>query len=255
MAEFPTSAGGVPVVAFETVGSTNAEALERTRAGEKGPVWIVARRQTRGRGRRGRSWISEPGNLYASLLIADPAPAPAVPGICFVAALALHDAILDTAHGLAPAQLRLKWPNDLLLDGKKIAGILVEGRSAGGGPTVTVVGFGVNCKHHPANVEFSATDLAAAGYAVDAETLFAALGDAMAVRLEEWNRGANFASVRLAWLARAAGVGAPIEVRLPYRVGTGVFETVDDSGALVLRHADGTREAIAAADVFPLTAG
>lgn len=254
MAELPTSAGGIPVVAFETVGSTNAEALSRARAGEMGPLWIVARRQTAGRGRRGRTWISEPGNLYASLVLSDPAPSSAIPGICFVAALALHDAVLDTAHGLAPAQLRLKWPNDLLLDGRKIAGILVEGTSAAGGPAAVVVGFGVNCKHHPANVEYPATDLAAAGFAVSAEMLLAALGSALRERLSEWNRGQNFASIRAAWLARAAGIGAAIEVRLANRMGAGVFETVDESGALVLKHADGSRETIAAGDVFPLTA-
>ncbi|MCC6949116.1 MAG: biotin--[acetyl-CoA-carboxylase] ligase [Bradyrhizobiaceae bacterium] len=255
MTDFPATAGGIPVVAFETVGSTNAEALARARAGDMGPLWIAARRQTAGHGRRGRTWVSEPGNLYASLLLADPAPPAAIPGICFVAALALHDALLDVAHGLAPAQLRLKWPNDLLLDGKKIAGVLVEGMSLGGGPTVTVVGFGVNCRHHPANVEFPATDLAAAGYAVDTEALLEALGAALAERLKEWDRGENFVSIRAAWLARAAGIGEAIEARLPNRTVAGIFETVDESGALVLKHRDGTRETIAAGDVFPLTAG
>jgi BirA family biotin operon repressor/biotin-[acetyl-CoA-carboxylase] ligase len=254
MAEFPTSAGGIPVIVLQTVGSTNAEALARARAGEIGPLWIVSRQQTAGRGRRGRTWVSGPGNLHASLLLSDPAPSSAVPGICFVAGLALHDAILDTAGGLAPALLRLKWPNDLLLDGRKIAGILVEGLSLAGGPAAAVVGFGVNCTHHPTNVEFPAGDLAAAGYAVEAETLFAALGAAIAARLLEWDRGKSFASIRAAWLARAAGIGGAIEVRLSNRTGAGVFETVDESGALVLKHADGTRETIAAGDVFPLTA-
>jgi len=255
MTDFPATAGGIPVVVFETVGSTNAEALERARAGDIGPLWIIARRQTAGHGRRGRSWVSEPGNLYASLLLSDPAPPSAIPGICFVGALALHDALLDIAHGLAPVQLKLKWPNDLLLGGAKIAGILVEGMSLGGGPAATVMGFGVNCKHHPANVEFPATDLAAAGYAVDAETLLDALGAALAVRLREWDRGENFASIRVAWLARATGIGEAIEVRLPNRTVAGVFETVDESGALVLKHRDGTRETVAAGDVFPLAAG
>lgn len=253
MAEFPGTAGGIPVVAFETVNSTNETALERARDGDMGPLWVVARRQSAGRGRRGRTWVSEPGNLYASLLLTDPAPGSAIPGICFVGALALHDALLNTAHGLAPAQLKLKWPNDLLLDGRKLAGVLVEGMTAVGGPTTTVVGFGVNCTHHPANVEYPATDLAAAGYTVPVETLFEALGIAMGERLKEWDRGENFVSIRAAWLARAAGIGEAIEARLANRTVAGIFETIDAAGALVLRHRDGTRETIAAGDVFPLT--
>lgn len=255
MAEILRSAGGIPVVELETVGSTNTEALTRAKAGELGPLWLVARRQSAGRGRRGRPWISEPGNLYASLLLSDPAPASAVSGVCFVAALALHDALLDVAHGLAPAQLKLKWPNDVLLDGKKLAGILVEGLSLADGSTAAVVGFGVNCRHHPGQTEYPATNLAAAGYAVEAPALLTALDGTMASRLKEWNRGDNFSSIRAAWLARASGVGNPIEVRLPDRTIAGTFETVDPRGALVLKHGDGMRETIAAGDVFPLIAG
>jgi BirA family biotin operon repressor/biotin-[acetyl-CoA-carboxylase] ligase len=196
--------------------------------------------------------VSEPGNLYASLLLTDPAPPAVVPGICFVAALALHDAILDTAQGLAPAQLQVKWPNDLLLDGKKLAGILVEGSTRADGRTTVVVGFGANCAQHPVLTEYPATDLAAAGYPVAAEGLFLAVAERMALRLKEWNRGANFASIRTAWLARAAGIGSAIEVRLSDRTIAGVFEAIDLAGALVLRHRDGTHETVAAGDIFPL---
>jgi BirA family biotin operon repressor/biotin-[acetyl-CoA-carboxylase] ligase len=252
MCDFPASAGSVPVIALETVDSTNAEALRRANAGETGPLWIVARQQSAGHGRRGRAWVSEPGNLYASLLLNDPAPPAVVPGICFVAALALHDAILAVAHGLAPTQLQLKWPNDLLLDGKKLAGILVEGSTRADGRTTAVVGMGANCSHHPVLAEYPATDLAASGYAVSAATLFATLGERMAARLDEWNRGANFASVRSAWLARASGLGSAIEVRLGNRTIAGIFEAIDLAGALVLRHRDGTHETVAAGDIFPL---
>jgi BirA family transcriptional regulator, biotin operon repressor / biotin---[acetyl-CoA-carboxylase] ligase len=252
MTDFPASAGSFPVFVLETVGSTNAEALARANAGEPGPFWIVARQQTAGHGRRGRTWVSEPGNFYASLFLADPAPPAVVPGICFVAALALHDAILDTAQGLAPAELQLKWPNDLLLDGKKLGGILVEGSTRADGRTVAVVGMGVNCLHHPVLTEYPATDLAASGFAVSAEALFTALGARMEARLKEWNRGANFASIRKAWLARASGIGSAVEVRLANRTLNGVFEAIDLAGALVLRHRDGSHETIAAGDVFPI---
>jgi BirA family biotin operon repressor/biotin-[acetyl-CoA-carboxylase] ligase len=254
MAELFRSAGA-PVIELKTVASTNEEALARAKAGERGPLWIVAERQSAGRGRRGRPWVSEPGNLYASLLVADAAPASVVSGICFVAALALHDALLDAAHGLAPAQLKLKWPNDVLLDGRKLAGILVEGLSLAGGHTAAVVGFGVNCRHHPEAAEYPATDLATRGYAVEPRALLAVLAGTMAARLQEWRRGDGFAGIRAAWLARASGVGGPIEVRLPDRKIAGTFEAIDQHGALVLKRGDGARETIAAGDVFPQMTG
>ena len=253
MAEFPRTAGQAPVVFLETTGSTNAEALARAAAGERGPLWIAARQQSAGRGRRGRAWVSDPGNLYATLLLSDAAPAAALPGICFVAALAVHDAVLDAAHGLAPAQLQLKWPNDILLNGRKIVGILVEGVSGTGGHAAAI-GIGVNCKHHPQSTEFPATDLASAGFVVPAETLLGFVGAAMQRRLGEWQRGENFRAIRAAWLARASGLGAPIEVRLPNRTMNGTFEALDEGGALVLRHGNGTCETVAAGDVFPLAA-
>jgi BirA family biotin operon repressor/biotin-[acetyl-CoA-carboxylase] ligase len=112
--------------------------------------------------------------------------------------------------------------------------------------------MGANCSHHPVLAEYPATDLAASGYAVSAATLFATLGERMAARLDEWNRGANFASVRSAWLARASGLGSAIEVRLGNRTIAGIFEAIDLAGALVLRHRDGTHETVAAGDIFPL---
>ena len=249
--DYPRTAGGIPVVAFDSIGSTNAEAMERAADGEHGPLWIAAKTQTGGRGRRGRAWISEPGNLYASLLLTDPAPSAVLPGICFVAALALHDAVLDVTSGLAPAALKLKWPNDLLLDGKKIAGILVEGISQGSTPSA-VIGFGVNCKHHPGGTEFPAANLVDAGFPVEPAALLAVLGEAMSVRLKDWNRGVNFAAISKAWMLRAAGVNEAIEVRLPDRTIGGTFEALDPDGSLILRRADGSRETIHVGDVFPL---
>src|SRR5579871_3882892 len=156
-------AAGVGLIACETVGSTNSEALSRARAGVRGPLWITARAQTAGRGRRGRTWVSEPGNLYATLLLIDPAPPERAAQLSFVAALAVHDAITACARTLAP-QLAFKWPNDVLLASAKTAGILIE--AEGTRPLTVAVGVGVNCRHHPAATEFPATDLAAAGAAV-----------------------------------------------------------------------------------------
>src|SRR5689334_3474828 len=119
------AAAGVRLVAHEALGSTNAEALACARAGERGPLWITAARQTAGRGRRGNAWSSQPGNLYASLLLTDPAPAAHLPELCFVVALAVLDAAADAAPA-ARERLKLKWPNDLLLGGAKFVGILIE---------------------------------------------------------------------------------------------------------------------------------
>jgi len=245
------AAAGVRLLAFDTVGSTNAEALTRARAGDGGPLWVTARSQTAGRGRRGRAFVSEPGNLYASLLLIDAAPAEHAAELSFVAALALHDAVLEVAP-ILERRLAVKWPNDLLCDGGKLAGILVEGESAIGRPLATVIGIGVNCTHHPAGMPYRATDLAVAGAPVPPATLFGALSRTMLRRLGEWDRGKGFAAIRGAWLARACGLGGPIRVNLADRQFEGRFDSLDEAGRLVVRHPDGTTELVTAGDVFPV---
>jgi BirA family transcriptional regulator, biotin operon repressor / biotin---[acetyl-CoA-carboxylase] ligase len=239
---------GKRVVVLDIVDSTNSEALRRAGAGERGPLWIVATEQSAGRGRRGRAWTSPAGNLHATLMLTDPSAPAAAPQLGFVAGLALHDAVAAAAPPLAPG-LALKWPNDLLFAGRKIAGILIEGE---GEPVAAAVGIGVNCRHHPDAMEYPATDLAAAGADVGADALFDDLTVAMQVRLDQWNRGAGFAAIRAAWLACAAGIGEPVRVRLAGRETAGRFETIDDSGRLMLRTGTGDVEAVAAGDVFPL---
>ncbi len=251
---FPARAGSIPVLRYDDIGSTNAEALKLAEAGQLEPVFVVAKRQSAGRGRRGRAWISEPGNLYTTLLLTDPAPPPVSAQLCFVAALALHDAVLDGCSGLAPSRLKLKWPNDLLLDEKKVAGILIEGSSAPGGLLAVAVGFGVNCKHHPAETQFPATDFSRAGFDLSPQSLLARLGERTEGRLNEWQRGEAFSATRAAWLLRASGVGSQIEVRLLDRTLGGIFETINERGELILRGNDGERQAISAGDVFPLSA-
>lgn len=241
----PTAAAaGAKLVTHDTIGSTNAEALRLARAGGRGPLWIAAKSQTAGRGRRGRTWVSAPGNLYASLLLTDPAPPQRCPELSFVAALALHDAIGGRTPGLA-GRLVLKWPNDLLIDRHKFAGILIEGEGA-----AVAVGIGVNCVHHPDGTDTPATDLAAAGVRATPDSLFGPLSAAMTARLAQWNRGAGFAAIRADWLARAAGIGRPIRVKSGDGELAGAFEGIDETGRLVLRAADGTMQTVAAGDVF-----
>jgi len=243
------SATGASLISFDTLGSTNAEALSRARAGEHGPLWITAARQTAGRGRRGNAWTSEPGNLYASLLLTDAAPAAHLPELCFVVALAVRDAVCTAAAAHA-LELKLKWPNDLLLDGAKLAGILIEAESVGG-KTATVAGIGVNCARHPRDITYPATDLTAHGVSVASDELFHELSGAMVARLAQWDRGAGFAAVRAEWLCHAAGIGGDIVVRLPDRELSGKFESLDQIGRLMLRLPAGQLEVITAGEVFP----
>jgi BirA family biotin operon repressor/biotin-[acetyl-CoA-carboxylase] ligase len=237
-------AAGVQLIERDAVGSTNTEALALARKGELGPLWITARRQSAGRGRRGRVWVSEPGNLYASLLLTDPSPPERAAELSFVASLAVHDAVALLAAPVAK-QLALKWPNDVLIAEKKFSGILIDGEGAS-----VVVGIGVNCVNHPRNATFPATDLAAAGTLVSVERLFEILSATMMRRIAQWNRGDCFDAIRADWLARAAGVGEPMRVALGEGERSGRFETVDARGRLVLRLSDGTNETITAGDVI-----
>lgn len=242
---------GVRHYALDTAGSTNAEALVRARAGERGPFWITAKSQSAGRGRRGNSWISPPGNLYATLLLSEPSAPQDAPQLSFVAALALHDAVAQCAPRLGP-MLKVKWPNDLLLGPDKIAGILIEGESE---PLFgVVIGFGVNCANHPLDTFFPATDLLLAGAVVTPNDLFVALSAAMVRRLAQWKRGEGFASVRADWLARAAGLGEQIRVRLPERELSGRFHGLDEAGRLLLQQ-ENTLVPVTAGDVFGLGRG
>jgi BirA family biotin operon repressor/biotin-[acetyl-CoA-carboxylase] ligase len=242
-------AAGVRLAAYDTLGSTNAEALALARAGAHGPLWVTARQQTAGRGRRGNAWTSEPGNLFASLLLTDAVPAGRAPELCFVAALALHDAVGDVTPALR-TKLQVKWPNDLLIDGAKFAGILIEAETIQGKPPAVAIGIGVNCAHHPGDTSYPATDLAACGVAVTPEALLTGLARATQARLAQWDLGAGFAGVRADWLARAAGLGGDIRVRLPGRELSGTFETLDRMGRLMLRLPAGTLEAITVGEVF-----
>lgn len=243
---------GHRIAVHDTLGSTNDAAAAAARAGDPGGLWVVARSQTGGRGRGGRTWVSPPGNLYASLLLREPCAPALAPQLGFVAGVALH-AAMSLVTAATPGRLALKWPNDLLLDGAKVAGILVEG-SSGGGQTFVVIGIGVNIASHPSDTPYPATDLAAAGLATAPDTLFGALSDALATGLARWQSGAGFADVRRAWLAAAGGVGQTVTVRRPDGERRGIFVDLDADGRLLLAEA-GQTHAISAGDVFLTQAG
>lgn len=247
------AAAGYRLAVHDELSSTNSEALALARAGHRGPLWIAAIRQSAGRGRRGNRWVSEPGNLYATLLLTDPSPPQCAPELSFVAALALRDAVAEAAPGLQD-ELALKWPNDLLCGGAKLAGILIEGEGkAGTAPLAVAIGIGVNCRSHPDDTPYPATDLLAAGAKVSVDNLFWALSGAMVRRLEQWQRGTGFGTIRGDWLRYAAGLDGEIRVRLPDREYTGRCEALDERGRLVLRLQDGSSQTIVAGEVFPMT--
>lgn len=230
------------------VGSTNAEAALRA----PGPAWVLGLEQTAGRGRRARAWASPRGNFHASLVM-QPAGAPGQVALrSFVASLALRDALVAVT-GL-PASFALKWPNDVLCNGGKIAGILLESVSVGAGVAHLVIGIGVNLIAAPdaSMIEAGAvppvTLLTETGLRVMPEAFLAVLAPAYAAREAQFVAD-GFARIRMDWLAHAAQLGQPIRARTGSETQYGTFETVDDSGALILMTAEG-RRAIPAADVF-----
>jgi BirA family biotin operon repressor/biotin-[acetyl-CoA-carboxylase] ligase len=242
------TAASYRLVVRDSVGSTNEEAMGLGRDGDAGRLWVVAREQLQGRGRRGRTWSSPPGNLYASLLLIDAAPSEHLPELGFVAGVALVRALHDIL-GNDP-RLGLKWPNDILFDGAKLSGILLESSLLPGGRTACVAGFGVNCRSHPATLPYAATDLARIGTILDApEDVLPRLSDAMTEMLQVWASGAGFAEIRAQWLKSALGLGEPIRVTLGSANLSGVFQTIDSRGRLILRQGANAR-AIEAGDVF-----
>jgi BirA family biotin operon repressor/biotin-[acetyl-CoA-carboxylase] ligase len=236
------------LIVRDSVGSTNEDAMRLARGGESGRLWLVAREQLQGRGRRGRTWSSPPGNLYASLLLIDAAPSEHLAELSFVASVALLNA-MRAILGNYP-RLGVKWPNDILFDGAKLSGILLECSLLPNGTTACVAGFGVNCRYHPATLPYAATDLASIGTALSApEDVLLRLSDTVVEMLGIWAKGAGFAEIRSRWLADALGVGEPIRVAQGNTTLSGIFETIDGRGRLILRDGPNTR-AIEAGDVF-----
>lgn len=222
-------------------GSTNADMLAFAAAGASEGSWLRAERQTGGRGRQGRAWESPPGNLYASTLVRLRPSDPVAATLALVAAVALQDAV----GVFLPSRATLKWPNDLLIDGAKLSGILLE--RAG---DAVVIGIGVNLAHHPDLPDRPATSLAAHGVAVPPDTFVEVLAEAFARWLGRW-RGEGVDAIRQNWCARAHPVGTALSTHLPDGSKVdGLFDGLDAEGALILKEAGGSRRVIHAGDVF-----
>lgn len=244
------ASAGYRLTAFDSVGSTNAEAQAAARAGDPGRHWFVALQQTAGRGRRGRPWATPHGNLAASLLIAPEGDPAGFATLGFVAGVALSRALRAAAPEVRAA---LKWPNDVVVGDEKLAGILLERIALADGRPAVIAGIGVNTAAVPEGLPYPATAL---GAGVDAATLHRALSDAWVEVLALWRGGDGLASVLAEWRAAAAGIGAAVAVTQDGAVRRGVFEAIDDLGRLVIRGEGGGRVAITAGDVhFGTTAG
>ena len=243
------SLGDIRHEALSDTSSTNTECLARARAGDSGLLWVTAERQTGGRGRRGRPWVSERGNLYASLLLIDPAPVERLASLPLAIAVAVHQAVRSVLPpGAEP--LEVKWPNDILIGRKKTCGILVEGERLADGRHAVVIGIGINVSVMPDNPIYPVTCLRDQGSAASPEELFAHLFASMAEVLDIWNEGQGIAEVTARWRAVACGIGEKITVNLPDRSISGYFAGIDDNGLLMLDTGTGRMMPIAAGDVF-----
>jgi BirA family biotin operon repressor/biotin-[acetyl-CoA-carboxylase] ligase len=222
--------------------STNAEALRLAKENAPHGTIVIARRQSKGRGRYDRSWDSPEGNLHMSILLRpDMDMAPYLPQLSFVAAVACRDA-LDEA-GLPGIQF--KWPNDLLIKGRKFGGILLE--SVGKGEAV-VVGIGINIAHFPADAAFPATSLAAENFPMPTEELMHLILPDFERRYAEWHAH-DFEGIRQTWLAHAAHIHEKVSLRLPEGKVEGILEGMGEDGALLLK-VDGKIKKFLAGDVL-----
>lgn len=237
--------GGFHLIDLETVASTNDEACSLAATGAPDGTIVRAASQTAGRGRNGRTWVSNEGNLYFSLLVRPECPPQKAVQLSFVTSVALAESLPVTAR------VTCKWPNDILIDGRKIAGMLLESAPLGEGDLDwLVIGIGLNIASHPSDVMYPATSLHACGAQdIAADDVL----DEFCRRFAHWRTtwiAEGFAPVRHAWLTRAAGLGREIGVNLASGSMSGVFDGLDEHGALIVLRDNGERTKITAGDVF-----
>ncbi|MET4808026.1 biotin--[acetyl-CoA-carboxylase] ligase [Limibacillus sp. MBR-115] len=248
--ETPKLAPAFRLVALEKIGSTNEEARRLAEEGAEEGTLVWALEQTAGRGRQGRNWQSPPGNLYFSIILRPDRPLREASQLGFAASLAMGDAIGSVAPPLI--EITYKWPNDILANGRKLAGMLMEGKGdAEGYLEWMVLGMGVNISSFPKDTEFPATGLRFEG--ADSSLTEVVLLERFTRHFMSWvNRWLDdgFAPLRKTWLLHAHGLGQDIRVRLPNEVTTGLFEDLDEEGRLIVRMADNSTRRISVGDVF-----
>ena len=232
---------GHPVRHFDRIDSTNQEARRLADGGECGPLWLWADEQSVGRGRLGRNWVSEPGNLYATFVFPISEGPQAAAQVSFVAALAVHDTAMTFRPELSP---RIKWPNDVLIGGAKFCGVLPE--VIGASPTRIAIGCGVNIAHAPEGTPYPVTAL---GGDLAVEAVLRELDRNLSRRIRQWDEGRGFALIREEWARRALGLGGQVSAISGTRDLTGTFRELAADGALMLEAADGTLHPIHAGEV------
>ncbi len=251
----------VRLLPLDVTESTNSDALDAAKAGDPGGLWVVADEQTGGRGRQERQWVSPPGNLYASLLLIDPCALRYASQLSFVAAVALYDAIAAVT-GLGASRLTLKWPNDVLLDGAKVSGILLEAHQLDAGKRLAIViGIGVNVVSSPSSTPYPTAFLNTVAPYLTRDDLFLTLAQTFETRLGLWQETQSgsvpeplFAPIRKLWLERAHGIGGAVTIRLSQGEKQGIFIGIAQDGRLELQTDHGV-ELIDAGDLFFPSAG
>ena len=248
MQEFYDPSHDITHFAFGDVSSTNDEAFRLGEETGANRLFVTGKRQLAGRGRRGRPWVSEEGNLYASLFLRNPAPIELCAQLSFVAAISLLDAIsasIDDKQNMCA----LKWPNDVLFNKSKVCGLLLEARG-GGDDTKIVIGMGTNCTHFPNDTPYPATSFAHENIELSPHELFKTLKHHFLLNLKMWDQGNNFEHIRKRWLEKATGLGDEIVVRLEKDEIRGIFQDLDHDGNLVLGLSRGRSQKFSAGGVF-----
>lgn len=237
------------LLSFDELDSTNEEAKRLARAGGGHGAVIWAKKQSEGKGRLGRTWLSADGNLFVSILLQPEKPLAELAELSFVAALAALEAVTPLLD--EDKKLQTKWPNDILLDGRKLGGILLESfRTDNSEKTWVVVGVGINVDSFPARTEFPATCLKEAGVElVSAKIILSRFIHHFIERYDEWN-AKGFSTIRKSWLVHAWGLKEKLVARLPDGQMEGIFDTIDANGGLSLILDDGKKQTIHAADIF-----
>jgi BirA family biotin operon repressor/biotin-[acetyl-CoA-carboxylase] ligase len=250
----PKLPSGYRLVRLETVDSTNAEARRRAKAGEPGPLWIWSARQSQGRGRGGREWVSQHGNLFASLLVGINCPIRVAGQLALVAGIIAFDTIAKLIAYEGRSELLLKWPNDILLAGEKVAGMLLENiGSTTENRSVVVIGTGINLANHPDDLPQPAVSLGVYGMTITPAEALEVLAKTTHDWLTRWGEGNSFPSIRRAWLDRAGPTGRPLRAKINGEETEGVYGGLDADGALRLLTPDGSEHRISAGDVFFLS--
>jgi BirA family transcriptional regulator, biotin operon repressor / biotin---[acetyl-CoA-carboxylase] ligase len=240
---------GFRLIHRDCVGSTNDEVRSLAENGAADGTIVSANVQTAGRGRNGRTWVSSAGNLLFSMLVRTNRPALIVPQLSFVASLAVAESVSEFVP--LDADISCKWPNDVLVGGRKVAGILLEAAPISGRDIEwLVIGIGINIAEYPKDALFPATSICEWSTSpVLADELLSNFCRRFSRWRNIWEKG-DFAIIRQSWLAKAAGLGQPIQVNIANSTVSGVFDDLNSDGAMVLLQEDGQRVTITSGDVY-----